>query len=421
MNATRMSPGSEARIALLRTANPASWREWFCRLYVPVVTLLLVATVGSWLARSVLKASHRIAQAGVVQPDSLEALIKNHLTLQEAKTANDVVGTTRPETGNKFEVLYLGNSQTTEIVNKMPGDMTSAQWLQVFLEREALDDRFVVRLGSLPGMDLPEIFLRLVLAGEQNPRQVDAAVVGVSLEQFRKLGIREEVVEFAREPTIRLRLLSLAQESPDLSRVLKVLDPVVKSAPANNGKQVKDDQELRSKQIDNLVLSVARHWSLFEAREAAQQGFAYGFMNLRNRVFGITTSSARPVPEEMYQSNVELMEMMARYVHGAGIHLILYLAPLRSQEPNPYVPADRARLRDDLVRLCLQYHLTCLDYMDAIPDGYYVNPDPDGQRRGEPEFVHFTAEAHKIVAERLMVDIGPKLSELSRKNHSIPK
>jgi hypothetical protein len=50
-----------------------------------------------------------------------------------------------------------------------------------------------VRQGSLPGMAMPEMFMSVLSSAERNPRQVDVAVLAISPEFFRKLGLREEV------------------------------------------------------------------------------------------------------------------------------------------------------------------------------------------------------------------------------------
>ena len=95
--------------------------------------------------------------------------------------------------------------------------------------------------------------------------------------------------------------------------------------------------------------------------------------------------------------------------------MALYLSPVRPIEPNPDIPADLARFRTDVTRLCEQYNALCLDYTNLVPEKLWTNyPLSDPTTFGEPDFAHFTGPGHKLVAQRIMSDAGEKIGTAMR-------
>ena len=130
----------------------------------------------------------------------------------------------------------------------------------------------------------------------------------------------------------------------------------------------------------------------------------------RDRLLGITSSTARPVPASAYQATMELIELALRYARSKEIQVVLYLAPMRlGAQPNPNLPSDVARFRQDVPALCRRYGVTCLDYVDLIPENLWTNYPDIGAEAGQRDFAHFTGAAHKKLAEQLASDIGPQL------------
>ena len=84
-----------------------------------------------------------------------------------------------------------------------------------------------VRQGSLPGMAMPEMFMSVLSYAERNPRQVDVAVLAISPEFFRKLGLREEVKHMAADPQVHSALVSLLSNSSEFPAAYNVLEPLI--------------------------------------------------------------------------------------------------------------------------------------------------------------------------------------------------
>ncbi len=96
--------------------------------------------------------------------------------------------------------------------------------------------------------------------------------------------------------------------------------------------------------------------------------------------------------------------------------MILYLGPIRPIQPNRNTPEDIARFRKDIPTLCRAYKATCLDYTDLIPPDLWTNyPDEDIAAGGQLDFAHFTGAGHRLLAERLIADVGPLLLQRLQK------
>jgi hypothetical protein len=154
--------------------------------------------------------------------------------------------------------------------------------------------------------------------------------------------------------------------------------------------------------------------NLFAHRSDLQNRIGLGFYALRNTLLSINSESARPVPESSYRASLELLEMALRYAQAKGIHVVLYLAPIRSVQPNPNVPADVVKFRRDVPALCRRYGAVALDYVDLVPENLWTNYSDDIISGGQRDYAHFTGAAHKLVAEKLITDLGPQLKTWAR-------
>lgn len=387
-------------------------------LYVPVISFILLALIG-----------HRVATSKAFDPltaaqnqrihfqtsDDSSKFISGDITSAEASLADSVIETLTqknyPASDDQTHLFYIGNSQTLAVMDARPGDLTTPQWMQILLARGKNSQPkplIEVRLGSLPNLSMAEMLIKFVNAGEQKPGQADCLLVMVVLEQFRTVGVREEVANAARSPEARAALTSLVERSSDLSAARNALAPFTHSEThpsadaAETQATLKDEPLARAaeRRLQQAIETV----SLFAERQNLQGQVYYTYYDLRNRLLGITTASARPVHDATYQAGLELIELAVRYAQSKNIEAVFYLAPVRPVQPNPYLPGDLARLRHDLPILCQRYNATCLDYMDLIPENLWTNY-ADEISGGQKDFAHFTGAAHKLLAEKLMADI----------------
>jgi hypothetical protein len=390
------------------------------RLYVPVISLCLVLLLAHLLHSAtfdplVAAQNQRIRfQTGGESSTSSQGLAPGEVALAES-----VLDKQRTPDGNHTELLFIGNSQTIAIMDQTPGDMITPQWLQVLLARQNSAARkdserakpIEVNLGSLPNITAPELLIQLVAAGERSPRQADILIVSAVLEEFRGLGIRDEVVQLASEPEVLTRLSSLVEQGSDLSTVHTSLQPLLNSSVSSASTVATDSSHSSyAQRLERRLQRSSESVPLFADRDNLRGQVSLGYHEWRNQLLGITTSSVRPVPDSSYRATLEMIELALRYAQSAKIRVVLYLAPIRPIQPNPNLPSDVARFRRDVPALCRRYDAKCLDYVDLVPEELWTNyPDSAVGSKGERDFAHFTGSAHKLLAEKLMADLGSQL------------
>jgi lysophospholipase L1-like esterase len=397
--------------------------QWVARLYVPILTIILVMAAGRWLSSGHLPGDVT-PELAVLEPGTGPANLK----ADEIPRVQDVLKPDRPVVPGHLQLLYLGNSQTGKIADPAPGDLTSAQWLQLFLARNQKPDMrpVDVRQGSLPGMAMPEMFMSVLSYAERNPRQVDVAVLAISPEFFRKLGLREEVKHMAADPQVHSALVSLLSNSSEFPAAYNVLEPLI-AAPTGESPKMHDAGQKSPRLADRLeswLEAKADHWRLFAKREPVMMKFDYLFMAWRNRILGIKTSTPRPITAATYTGNLELVQLLFRYAKDNGIELIVYLTPLRQSKSSPYTAADCMKIDEDLGRLTKQYGFPYFNYLALEPDDVFTNLGPPSEGaatsrkfHGEPDYVHFVEQGHKILAERLFADADAVIANYQGGTH----
>jgi hypothetical protein len=307
-------------------------------------------------------------------------------------------------------LLYIGNSQTMAIMDRQPGDLVTAQWVQLMLNRSNPPRPIDVRLGSMPNLTPTEGLVRLVLAAEAAPPRVGALLCCEVLEEFRGLSIRDELGA-SLTPEIRATLERIVKENPDLPDAGRVLrsDLSASAAKANAGDRPIASETV-ARRLDRVADDAAKTIPMFRERPTLKAVLGTWIYLWRNQALGITSATPRPVPESSYQASLQMVELTIRYARSRGITVYAYLTPLRPITPNPNVPSEVKRFRQDVPALFARYGSTCLDYTDLVPESLWTKYGvEDTAHAGDLDFAHFTGGGHKLVAETLMRDIGTRL------------
>jgi hypothetical protein len=294
------------------------------RSYVLVASLCLVLLFAHWLRGTTpfdpLVAAQnqrmRFQTGGTISANQTD------LTPTELTLADSVLEKHRLPDGQHTELLYIGNSQTIAIMDPLPGDLVSPQWLQILLARQdKLAGRktvggtaIEVNLGSLPNITTPELLVQLVSAGERSSRGADVLVASAVLEEFRGVGIRDEVMELAADANIKARLHSLVQQNGDLETVRTSLEPVLNPGASSDSSLTTQASQLSyAQKVERHLQNASERVSLFADREEFRGQLYLRYYGLRNRLLGIGSASLRPVPESSYHASLQMIELALRY------------------------------------------------------------------------------------------------------------
>ena len=351
------------------------------------------------------------------------------------RTTDDPVYSPLPENrSDRLSILFTGNSQTYSVMDYSPGESNMITSLSDILNGgvETANARFPVRYGSEGNLRVSELLIKSADAVNASGRRPDILICSMVLDGLRWVDARAELTQRAKDPQMHKELDALVSGRSDFPLATGVINSMANTADIESGDQpqalqpgVQPKEVFQSESKYNKRFSAARaeNWlqsrldasvPLFAKRRMMYTLFIYYYLAARNGLFRLDTASRRPIPQGMYETNMQLLELTLLYLREHKVHTVLYFAPIRPIEPNPYNPPDIERFRRDLPALCARQGATCFDYSNLIPEEMWTKyptyiPGQSGQR----DFAHFTGRAHRKVAEQLASDLAPYLRKWS--------
>src|SRR5262249_30351547 len=147
---------------------------------------------------------------------------------------------------------------------------------------------------------------------------------------------------------------------------------------------------LAARAEESMQRGLDEHLPLFRERKSLYGIFLTDFIAARNKVLGVSTSTRRPMQPSMYSTNVEIIEATLRFLASRNVHAVIYFAPIRPIEPNPYDPTDVKRFRRDMADVCARNRAVFLDYSGLVPEEMWTNyPDSTVGKGGQRDYAHF--------------------------------
>jgi hypothetical protein len=343
------------------------------RLYVPAVTLLLVACWSSLLVS--------IADQG---PEPAA----------KATISSVADGISSPPFASSL--LMLGNSQTFEIPGSVPGDLATPEWLQIFLSRRA-SHAVGLQSGALGGMTVGEMLVRSVQwgGGLDNPEQL---LIAIHPSELGQVVIRSEIAAASTNPQVKAILSDMVQSNLDLPLAAAELKHLLVLPPPPGSGEDKFETGLQN--------GVERWLPVFARRDDLLAIADLLFVRERNRIFGVKTMRLTPFKPESYRTNLEFLELILRYTKKNGIATYLYLAPVRPAAESAYTDSDVSAVASDVTALAGRYGAQLKNYQRILPEQYWtLYPDNRHNRiediAGQPDPAHFMEPAHKLLAEAI--------------------
>jgi hypothetical protein len=308
-----------------------------------------------------------------------------------------------------------------------PGDQCMITSLSDMLNRgtETETAQFPVRYSSLPNLRMSEVLIKSVTGVTDAQHRPDVVLVGIVLDGLRVLEARSDIAQAAGTSTVSGELATLSQRSPEFPLAIPAVKTLSAAPEAQTGGTQSQATAGQKRGLDvgaaedRLQAKLDRSIPLFQKRQDIYAFLVRLYETQRNSFLRIDTSSRRPIAPATYQTNLQLIEMTLKYLREHNAHGVLYFAPIRPIEPNPYDPADISRFQKDFSALCTRQGALCLDYSNLVPEEMwtvYQDNEPTG-KTGQRDYAHFTARAHRKVAAQLTADLLPHLRQwLSEKS-----
>ena len=293
------------------------------------------------------------------------------------------------ERGSDASAVWLGNSMLHAINQYSAGQENAPLILHRMLERHGLD----LVTFSQPNANLQEHYALYEYLQPRMP--LELLILPVVFDDFRETGIRETLLSGLNDGEAARGL-----ESTEVGRRLLQRYRTVSDAAEQDIAGLKDT--FQEKTETGLNHWLEHNSSLWVMRPELRGRFFIGLYNLRNTVLGIRPGSKRRMIPGRYEQNMAALETLLSRAGQAGVHVAVYIAPIRGDVEKPYFLSEYDACKQDVGRLAKEYGADYLDLEHAVPDRYWgVKESTSLGGEEEVDFMHFQAAGHQALAEAL--------------------
>jgi hypothetical protein len=286
--------------------------------------------------------------------------------------------------------LWLGNSQLHAVNQLRPNQLNAPPIAFKLLDNE----RIYLIAFSQPNANLQEHFLTYLYLNQQ--RKISHLILPVVFDDFREDGIRPELLKFANDPQI--------QEKLSKSLIGKKINKEGElSANKNNTDTAALDGTIQDKVELSLNDWFDRHFGFWQARADARGTLFTQLYLTRNTILGINPSSKRKVIKGRYQDNMDALKAMLELAKENSSHVLVYIAPLRSDVEIPYIKSEYDSFKNEVQILAKEQHAQFVNFEDLVPADLWGSKG--GTTLGEKtelDFMHFQAGGHSLLANEVV-------------------
>jgi len=302
--------------------------------------------------------------------------------------------------GAKSAIVWLGNSQLHGVNQYQPGQSSAPEYLFHRVREQNCD----VLTISPPNGNLQEHLLLFEHLRQQLP--VRMLLLPVVLDDMRETGIRDELASLTTDVPTREAL----QKSEIGRRLLATTKPTSTSTDDLAGLNATVQESVERA----LNAWLDRHFSFWAIRSQARGAFFVTLIELRDVIFRIDRSTARPVIASRYAQNRAALEAILAAAQQANIEVLVYVPPVRQDVGPPYGSGEYHKYKEDLAELTSQYDMPLVDFDALVPGPLWGELVYWSLVRGtvrEYDFMHFQAGGHKLLADALADEVMPRLDQ----------
>ncbi len=286
--------------------------------------------------------------------------------------------------GAKNAALWLGNSQLHAVNQHQRGERHAPDLLAQRLRERGLD----LLTFSQPNGNVLEHLLLFTYLRQRMPLRV--LLLPMVFNAFREGGVRTSITPAFADP----QTVTILQEH-EIGRQLLADHS---EAASQDFAALKQTVQERSEAA--LTNWLTEHSVLWQLRPDARSALYHLTMDLRNVAFGITPQSKRHMIPGLYGRNMAAATAILDQARDAGIRVVMYICPVRSDIEIPYVDDEYARFKKEVEELASLHGAIFVNLEDLVPGSQW------GAKGGalgalELDFSHFRAKGHVLLADAL--------------------
>jgi hypothetical protein len=301
-------------------------------------------------------------------------------------------------------ILYLGNSQSHSINQLKDKDNT----MSGYLFNDFIDSNITFLTASIPNANLQEHYLLYNYFLLKVPH-LKLLIIPVFMDDLRESGIRDSYFKnIANEHFSISQNNELAQE---INASLRSFQSKTEVKSATEDVETKSDENkdfnaLRETTQDiverSLNKTLKSNFSFWENRENIRGQYFLNLYKTRNTILGISSQSTRKMIGSRYNKNLNALKLMIKEAKQNGTQVMLIIPPIRQDIKYPYDINEYKKFKLEIEELANQHATSCVD-IDNIIEGKYWGYSASTQlfKDKDYDFMHFQAEAHKIMADSI--------------------
>jgi hypothetical protein len=280
--------------------------------------------------------------------------------------------------------LWLGNSQLHAVNQHQPGERHAPDMLAERLRERGLD----LLTFSQPNGNPLEHLLLFTYLRERMPLRV--VLLPLVFNAFREGGIRTALTPAFSDTQTVARL-----EQYEVGR--KLVDDHREDASQDFAAL---DQTVQERSEESLTSWLTEHSVLWQLRPDARSALYHLTMDLRNLAFGITPQTKRHLIPGLYRRNMAAATAILDQAREAGIRVVVYIVPVRSDIEIPYVDEEYSQFKEEIEQLAGDHGAIFTNLEDHVPGSEWGAKGGMGGQL-ELDFAHFRANGHVLLASAL--------------------
>src|SRR5262249_17029478 len=116
--------------------------------------------------------------------------------------------------------------------------------------------------------------------------------------------------------------------------------------------------------VDNLL---DQYWPLWRDRSKLSGNVIFVIHQLRDKLFGIHSSTKRPVDPQVYAEKMDVLASLLQSAKVQHVRVLLYIPPYRRDISGPYDDVQYAKFKADVKALAVKYGANFADLDNTVP------------------------------------------------------
>lgn len=290
----------------------------------------------------------------------------------------------------KDAALWLGNSQVHAVNQLRAGEVNAPILLHEHLNAAGLD----LLTFSQPNANLQEHWVLFEYLANRLP--VKALILPAVFDDTREAGLRIDIAQLLNDPEVHKRLSTKALGK----KIIASNEQAVRKPQLDDTAGIQDT--LQEKAEHRLTSWLEEHSGIWKARPEMRGRLMNALYSFRNTVLGITPSSKRKAIRGRYVDNMAALRGLLESAAERGIATVVYVAPIRQDAELPYVDNEYTAFKIEVRDLAAQTGAGYSNLETLVPSNFWgVKQATSVGGTAEIDFMHFQAEGHRLLAQRL--------------------